>query len=344
VAEFHFPAGRRATTYTLTTLLSSGAALAGARTITLAVRPAPPAVVTLQPTQLDLIASTGEAPLSVVAIVTDSLGNPVPNEAVQLAGDVIARGPWTASTDSAGLVTFTVPRAAVRRAGTVALLVRGEKLAGLPVLYSDAVSDAASGFVSATSPSGIARKRLNEPLVFAVRSVAGRGLPGRVVSFRGQNADVVPDSALTDSTGRAKVFVTLGMQAGLAVVTASVDSISKHIDLRIEPSADATLTIEQDGTRIDGGQIVVPIDIPFALRVSARDAYGNTVVMAGLVRALEDMRRQFNQDPKLLRIVRVDSDSSAATVTFFPAGLGRATLKIVDATVSVTVVRSKGST
>jgi hypothetical protein len=193
------------------------------------------------------------------------------------------------------------------------------------------------------SPSGIVRKRLNEPLVFEVRSVKRTALPGRIVSFRGRNADVVPDSAVTDSAGHANVFVTLGMQAGPAVVTGSVDSISKHIELHVEPSVDAVITIERNGTRVDGGQVVVPVDTPFVLRVSARDAYGNAVVMASLVRAFDDMRRKFNADPKLLRIVRVDSDSSAATVTFFPAAVGRATLKIVDATVSVAVVRSKRS-
>jgi hypothetical protein len=42
-----------------------------------------------------------------------------------------------------------------------------------------------------------------------------------------------------------------------------------------------------------------------------------------------------------LRIVRVDSSSTAATLTFFPAGLGKATLRIADASVSVAVVRSR---
>jgi 3-dehydroquinate dehydratase len=66
-------------------------------------------------------------------------------------------------------------------------------------------------------------------------------------------------------------------------------------------------------------------------------------VRAGLARALEDLRTKLAQYPKLLTIVQVDSDTSAATVTFFPGALGHATIAIVDATVSITVVRSKRS-
>ncbi|HUK21879.1 MAG TPA: Ig-like domain-containing protein [Gemmatimonadales bacterium] len=341
IARFHFLVGRRAGTYTLNAALPVGAAITNARPITLVVHPGAPAVATVQPAQLDLINSPSDAPLTVTAVVADTFGNTFAREAVQLRGDPLGSHSIAQATDSSGTVVFSIARLAIRRAGTLAVVIRGDQLAQLPVLYSDEVSDTRSGFVSGAVLGGIVRKRLSEPLTFEVRSMTGRPLAGRVVAFRGDNADVTPDSALTDSSGRVRVTVTLGMQAGTATVTGTADSVRKSVSLRVEPSADAVVMIEQNGIRVDGGSIVVPVDTPFVLRVSARDAYGNALTLGSLVRGLEQMRQQFNVDPRLLRIVRVDSSSTAATLTFFPAGLGKATLRIADASVSVAVVRSR---
>ncbi|HUL48590.1 MAG TPA: Ig-like domain-containing protein [Gemmatimonadales bacterium] len=344
IARFHFLVGRRAGTFTLSAALPAGAAITNARPITLVVHPGPPAVATVQPVQLDLITSPSDGPLTVTAVVADTFGNTFAREAVQLRGDPLGSHPISQATDSSGAVVFSIPRSAIRRAGTLAVVIRGDRLAQLPVIYSDEVSDTRSGFQNSTVLDGIVRKRLSEPLVFEVRSMTGRPLSGRLVAFRGDNADVTPDSALTDSAGRARVTVTLGMLAGTASVTGIVDSVRKSVSLRVEPSADAVVMIEQNGIRVDGGNIVVPVDTPFALRVSARDAYGNPLTLGSLVRGLEQMRQQFNVDPRLLRIVRVDSSATAATLTFFPAGIGKATLKIADASVSVAVVRARTAT
>src|SRR6266576_6185 len=186
-----------------------------------------------------------------------------------------------------------------------------------------------------------ARTRLSEPLVFPVRSNLGRPLVGKVVTFRAVNADVETDSVATDSTGIARVDVTLGNQTGPALVTATVDSLERQAALSVEPGPPTGVILERDGTRVDAGTMTVPVGRTFVVRVSAQDAYGNTVPMANLARLIQNVRTRFNLKSTLLRVVSVESDGGAATVTFRPEGVGQADLTIAGATVSVKIVQAR---
>src|SRR2546430_13279903 len=128
----------------------------------------------------------------------------------------------TRFTDSLGRAAVGSERAAVRRGGKLAFRVRGQPVGSVDVVRTDMVAPATTGFVSGTGQRGIARTRLSEPLLFQVRSNLGRPLVGKVVVFRAVNADVETDSVATDSTGIARVDVTLGNQAGPALVAATV--------------------------------------------------------------------------------------------------------------------------
>ena len=126
------------------------------------------------------------------------------------------------------------------------------------------------------------------------------------------------------------------------MVTASVDSARAQATLHVQPAAPATVIIEQNRVRVDGGRLVVVDEIPFALDVSARDAYGNPVPVAGLARVLEQMRLQFNAGSSLLKLESVQADAWVTTVTFKPLRRGKAPLTIADATVAVEVVARGG--
>jgi len=206
------------------------------------------------------------------------------------------------------------------------------------VIRVDALAVAASGFVGGLGQRGIARTRLNDPLVFQVRNSLGRPLAGKTVAFRAINADVSADSVVTDSAGFARIEVTLGKQAGPALVTASVDSMQKQASLSVEPAAPVGVVIERDGMRVDGSTMAVPANATFVLRVSAQDAYGNSVGTADLARMIQKMRNRYNLQSQLLKMIGVESDGAAALVTFKPVGVGQADLSIAGATVSVNVV------
>ena len=71
-----------------------------------------------------------------------------------------------------------------------------------------------------------------------VTSTVGRSSPSSVrlvkhdtVTFRAVNAEVGTDSVATDSGGLARVEVTLGKQAGPALVSATVDSLQATYEL-----------------------------------------------------------------------------------------------------------------
>jgi hypothetical protein len=278
-----------------------------------------------------------------------------------------------AVTDESGLAVFSVPAGqgpgvyrleVVSSAGatllgrpTVDLVVRAGRSAAVDVQPSQvdlggakdgplgvrvvAVGSVGTGFVSSGGKGGVARTLLPAPLVFQARSVSGGPLPGRVVKFRSRNAQVAPDSAVTDSAGRARVDVTLGSQAGSAVVTASLDSVEVAETLRVDPGHAVELILEREGMRVDGGRIIVELGVPFTLTVKARDGYGNRVSTAFLARALTDIAPRFNARRQLLKALGVRSDSLTASLTFKPTGLGTTDLTIaggLTASVSVEVV------
>src|SRR6266516_1098640 len=247
----------------------------------------------------------------------------------------------TRATDSLGRAAFVIQAAAVRRPGRIELRTRGERLAVLEAVFGGPVSRAGSGFVSGGGQRGVARTLLSEPLVFQAHSVSGRPIPGRVVVFRSRNAQVTRDSALTDSAGRARVEVTLGSQAGVAVVTASFDSVQTAETLHVDPGPAVELILERDGARVDGGRIIVERDVPFALTLKARDGYGNLIPTVSLSRTLQDVLRQYNARSQLLRFVGVESDSLTAAIRFKPVAAGTTSLTIsagLTATVAVEVV------
>ena len=338
VAVFRFPVGRVPATYTLEVVTGSGASIPGTPPFELVVGPAGPAVAAVQPGHVELRAGERGA-ISLVVTVRDSLGNAVSGEAVALQPDVPDMGvaPEARSTDSLGRVTFIVERAAIRHAGKLAIRVRGQQFGSVDLVRTDVLAPATTGFVSGVGQRGLARTRLNDPLVFQVRSSLGRPLVGKIVTFRAVNAEVGSESVATDSAGLARVEVTLGKQAGPALVTATVDSLQRQAALSVDPAAPAGVIIERDGNRVDGGTVIATAGVVFMLRVSAQDVYGNPVPTADLARMIQKMRNRFNLQSQLLKMISVESDGGAATVTFKPVGTGEADLSIAGATVSVAI-------
>ena len=338
VALFRFPVGRVPAAYTLEVVTGSGASIAGTPPLELMVGPSGAAVAAVQPGRVELRAGE-RGPISLLVTVRDSLGNAVPGETVALQPDSPDMGvaPEARSTDSLGRVTFVVERAAIRHGGKLAIRVRGQQFGSVDVVRTDVLAPATTGFVSGIGQRGIARTRLNDPLVFQVRSSLGRPLAGKIVTFRAVNAEVGTDSVATDSAGLARVEVTLGKQAGPALVSATVDSLQRQATLSVDPAAPAGVIIERDGNRVDGGTVIATAGVAFRLRVTAQDAYGNPVPTADLARMIQKMRNRFNLQSQLLKMISVESDGGAATVTFKPVGTGAADLSIAGATVSVAI-------
>ena len=191
----------------------------------------------------------------------------------------------------------------------------------LPVTPKPATpSPTRTGFVAGMSQHGIVGTKLSLPLVFQALDEQGAPVRGQAVTFAAHNARVDPAATVTDTSGRARVEVTLGIEARAAVVTATVAAFSKSVSFTPAPGPPAELVVVCRGERAED-RLALPVDSPTVLAVTARDAYGNGVAVAGGLRAATG-------DRHILRVRGVHPDSAAATVTLDPAGPGSTALQL----------------
>jgi hypothetical protein len=335
-ASFVLPALALPGAYRFEVVTGSGVRLPGRPVVTLTVRAGRPASVTVEPRVLTFD-RPGDTLARVAAVVRDPLGNPVPGEVAELH-----LGPGrtvSAVTDSAGRARFTLRRGGIPT-GTFDVRVRGESMAQLRTARADAVSEAETGFL-APPEAGAAGTAI--PLVFQVRAVSGAPMAGRPVSFRALNARVRPDSAVTDARGEVAVEAMLGERAGVAAVFGVVDSLERVLTLRVEAAVAVELRLERDGQRVDGGRVQVRYGQPFALKLTAHDAYGNQTAVWPIARVLRENREQLSARLGLLELVDVQDDGAAALLTLKPIRFGRVELTIASGAtatgVTVEVVR-----
>ncbi len=277
------------------------------------VRSAKPGRIRVTP---DYVAfRSGDTSAAIVAVVTDSLGNPVPGEPVDLTGGIGEGGSPTSVTDSAGRASFGVTPNSVPRGGSVQLRARGLAPVEVEIAAPAGLSGVNTGFLPLQSTSGAVGSRLGEPAVFSTRTVQGAPAVGRTVRFRTLNARVTPESAVVDSTGRVRVDVSLGTRAGESAVFASVDSVERVLTLRAQPGPIDTLILDRNGEVVNGRSVTVPVATPFSLRLRARDIYGNLTSIDALGQALRAGRSRLNVRQQDLQLVSIESTDSAVVVT-----------------------------
>src|SRR5262249_33909744 len=268
----------------------AGGALPGQPTVLYSVRAARPSRLRLTP---DYIAFRGtDSTASIVAAVTDSLGNPVSGESVDLTGG--SGAPLSAVTYSTGRATLAVPANGVARGSSIQVRVRGLAPVDIEIAAPAGLSGVNTGFLPVASAYGPVGNPLNEPLIFRARTVQGTAAAGRTVRFRALNAKVTPDVAVLDSTGRVRVDVVLGIRAGESAIFASIDSVERVMTLRAEPGPIDSLILDRNGEVVNGRAVVVQVGVPFSLRLRARDLYGNETSIDALGQALKAGRARLN--------------------------------------------------
>jgi hypothetical protein len=315
VAMFPLPPVAQPGTHRFEIVGSSGSTFPGRPGVTLVVRAGEPARLRVSP---DYIASV-ETGTTLLATVTDSLGNPLPREPVEMTSGVGA--PISVPTDSLGRASFTVAPGTLPRGGALQLRVR--KLAAIEVPVADAagLSGTLTGFIV---PASIRRARvgttISDPVVFRVRTVQGNVPTGRVVRFRALNARVRPDSAVLDSTGRVPLEVTFGSRVGEALVFATIDSVEKLVSFQVDPGPISTLVVEYNGQPVTPQGVTVRVAAPFVLRVTARDLFGNETSIDALAQMLRS--RLSNPRQRYLEIVGLDPGDQAVLITLKAQRIG----------------------
>jgi hypothetical protein len=316
MAVFPLPPVGQPGTHRFEVLGNSGSTFPGRPSVSFVVRPGEPGRLRVTP---DYIASI-ERGVSIVATVTDSLGNPLGQEPVELNSGVGA--PMSAATDSLGRASFALAAGALPRGGALQLRVRKLAAVDVPVADAAGLSGAATGFAAPAARRGRVGSSLSEPLVFQARTVQGSAPIGRVVRFRAVNARIKPDSVVLDSTGRVPLDVVLGTRAGEALVFATIDSVEKLLTFQVDAGPIATLVIERNGEVVTGREIVVRVAAPFVLRVTARDFYGNETSIDALAQMLRANRPQLAARQRYLEIVALEPGDAAVLVTLKAQRIG----------------------
>jgi len=318
IAVFRLPTVSRVGSHQFEIRTGAGATLPGQPAVMLSVKSARPNRLRVTP---DYVAFRGgDTTTTIVAAVTDSLGNPVSGEGVDMNGGI--RAPLTGVTDSAGRATFTLMANSVSRGGSVQVRVRGLAAVDLEISAPAGLSGVNTGFLPIASTYGPVGNALSDSLIFRARTVQGMPAVGRTVRFRALNARVTPETAVLDSTGRVRLDVVMGVRAGEAAIFASIDSVERVVTLRAEPGPIDSLILDRNGEVINGRAIVVQVGVPFALRLRARDLYGNETSIDALGQALRAGRARLNVRQQDLQLVNLESADSAVVVTLKAVRVG----------------------
>ena len=311
IAVFRLPPVARVGAHQFAIRTSTGNTFPGQPTVLFTVKPTRPSRLRLTPEVIDF-GRTGDSAATIVATVTDSLGNAISGEPVELNGG--STTPLSSVTDSAGRASFVVAPNAVGRGSIAQVRVRGLPPAELEVAAPAGLSAANTGFLQVRSNHAAVGSSLAEPLVFKARTVQGTAPTGRTVRFRALNARVNPESAVLDSTGRVVVEVVLGSRAGEAAIFATIDSLERIMTLRADPGPIDSLILERNGASVNGKSIVVQVGTPFVLRLRAHDLYGNETSIAALGATIRASQQRLSAD-KNLQLVSLESADSAAVFT-----------------------------
>lgn len=242
-----------------------------------------------------------------------------------------------AETDARGIAEFRFP--AGGSAGTVRLTV--ETLAGDPLSEAAGVelttvmpqappgpppaprpAPDRTGFVQGTGQRGRAGEAASVPLVFEVRDSAGRAMPGLTVGLAVMNGKLAgePTVVTTDANGQVSLQVTFGERAGQpTVVTGSVGTIVRQATLYPGPAAPRQLVVLLDGNAVTG-QVVLSKSRTATFRIFSRDAFGNSVPVAGLKATAGDTR--------IVKITEVSADSLGGVITVTAGKSGMTNLMI----------------
>ncbi len=322
-AVFRLPAVARTGKHQLEIRTGSGGVFPGRPTVTLSVRSAGAQRLHVTP---DYVAfgRLGDSAATLVATVTDSVGNPVAAEPVQLNAGT--GSPQSLLTDSLGHATFVIQPGAVPRGGGVQMRIRGVTPVDLEVAGPAGLSDLNTGFMQPTAQRGIVASSFS--FAFKARTLQGAPATGRVVHFHAVNARVVPESAILDTAGQARVDVVLGTRAGEAAVFGNIDSLEKVLTLRVDPGPIDSLILERNGETVNGSTILVSVGVPFVLRLRARDFYGNETSIDALGQMLRAGRTRYAARPQDLQIVNLESADSVVVVTLKAQHVGTYNFKI----------------
>jgi hypothetical protein len=176
-----------------------------------------------------------------------------------------------------------------------------------------------TGFVEGTGQRGVVGIPAAVPLVFEVKDANGKAIPRAAVTFTADNAQLRPETPVTDAAGHIRINVVFGHTAGKSVVRASIGQIFRSATLY--PAAASPSRLEfHVGANAIGDTLHLAPDTTATVRVVATDEFGNAVALVGL--------QSLSGDEGIIRVERVGGDTVAGTLSVRARGQGSAQLAV----------------
>lgn len=176
-----------------------------------------------------------------------------------------------------------------------------------------------TGFTQGTGQRGVVGLPAANPLVFEVKDAGGKAIPGARVTFTADNAQLHPETPVTDAAGHVRVDVVFGHTAGKSVIRAAIGQIFRSATLYPTSGSPSRLEFHLGATAI-GDTLHLAPDTTATVRVVATDEFGNAVALVGL--------QSLSGDEGVIRVERVSGDTVAGSLTVKARGQGNTQLAV----------------
>jgi uncharacterized repeat protein (TIGR01451 family) len=221
---------------------------------------------------------------AIVARVTDTYGNVVPNAVVTFtpptSGATATLASTTATTTSAGLASVGVTAGTMVGSYTVPATVPGVIAPANFTLTNTVGAAAAIAVFSGNNQTTTVGMPLAAPIVARVTDTYGNVVPGATVTFTapstgGATATLLSTTATTTSAGLASVTATAGSVTGSYTIPATVVGASTPAKFSLTNSAGVATTIALHSG--NNQSALVGAMLGAALVAQVTDTYGNVV-------------------------------------------------------------------
>lgn len=233
-------------------------------------------------------AVTTAFPLPLIAVVTDTFGNPVANAQVSFSavatGATATFAPITTTTNASGFASTTATAGTVTGGFDVtATLTSGGGGTTTFTLTNLAGPPATIAVVSGTPQAAQVNTAFADPFVVEVRDSFGNLASGATVNFSvpGTGATAVP-SATTANTGKgghAQITATAGTVTGIYNLTASIPA-GPSVTFALTNTAGPPATVAVQSGSAQSAQVDAAFTAPLVAIV--HDAFGNVVAGASV--------------------------------------------------------------
>jgi len=293
---------------------------------------ATPTTVTLTASPVQIVAN-GVSTTTLTAIVRDSQGNRVPNEAIFFQTDRGAIiGGTVINTNSSGVARTVLRSATTAGVARITATAPNQVQGTLDVRFAPGA--AAKIALIAAPVQLVADGQARAAITATVRDINNNLVPSQTVAFRSlTRGTIAPLSVRTDALGVATATYTASTTAGTVTVRAQAGVVTKTVDIAVVagPARTASLAATPPS-------LVADNSMTSTVKITVRDQFNNpvinrTVLVSGTLGTVTP------------RLPRTDA-SGVATTTFKAgrvAGAGIVTATIDSVVVTRTIALRAGS-